>query len=173
MRFARHSVVDQKVVDLIPVVNIVLLLMFFFLLSWSFVLQPGVEVKLPGTSFSDAVQRGRHIMTLRNITGDNPASNKRAENSFPASKESEVTTQPYSKKEIMVFFDEKVVALEELRKCLKEVAHRDHGEWITLNADEAVSHGYVQQVAAWAMEAGFRVTIATQRVSASSKMVGE
>lgn len=135
MRFSRHHIGGSKLVDLVPVANVVLLLIFFFLLSWSFVLQPGVEVRLPATNFRTASQQGRHIITLK--LG--------------------------SKDALIMFFDEKSVESDGLRERLKTASEKSHGDWITINADDSVSHGDVQQVAAMAMEYGFHVTIATQR----------
>jgi len=137
MRFPSRNSGPPRPLDLIPVVNVVLLLTFFFLLSWSFVLQPGVEVRLPSTGFSQGSPQGRHVITLKNHSKDN----------------------------VMIFFDERVVSERELGICLSGASDQNSGEWITLNADESISHGRVQEVASLAMEKGFRVTIATQRPS--------
>ncbi len=135
MRLGSHQVVEKRLVDLVPVVNVVLLLTFFFLLSWSFVLQPGVEVRLPSTPLSTTTQQGRHVVTLK----------------------------PVSRDEVLIFFDDDRVDLEHLRSRLKRSAEESPDEWITLNADESVSHGHVQQVTALAMEFGLHITIAMQR----------
>ena len=137
MRLRSHSVGDQKMVDLIPVVNVVLLLTFFFLLSWSFVLQPGVEVRLPVTTFPSTGQQGRHVITLKFVSQDHD----------------------------LMLFDEQSVDMEGLSSRLKEVAGKTPGDWLTLNAEDSISHGHVQRVVAMAMQFGFRVTIATQRAS--------
>jgi biopolymer transport protein ExbD len=133
MRFPHQIAKDQKLIDLVPVVNVVLLLVFFFLLSWSFVLQPGVEVRLPLTSYSSANQQGRHVVTLKS-----------------------------SDKDVLLFFDEKSVEPQVLDSLLQDAAKKNHGDWITINADDSVSHGRVQQIAAQIMALGFHVTIATQ-----------
>ena len=135
MRFSRHHIGGSKLVDLVPVANVVLLLIFFFLLSWSFVLQPGIEVRLPETRFRTASQQGRHMITLKLGAKD----------------------------ALILFFDEKSVDLDGLRKRLEVASEKSHGDWITINADHSVSHGDVQQVADMAMQQGFHVTIATQR----------
>lgn len=137
MRFARRTLGDHRPIDLIPVVNVVLLLTFFFLLSWSFVLQPGVEVRLPSASFTGMSQQGRHVITLKN--------------------------DPQGER--MMFFDEKVVSALELRALLIQASKKNYADWLTVNADESVSHGHVQQIVGWAMEQGFKVTIATQRMT--------
>jgi len=127
---------EERLVDLIPVVNVVLLLCLFFLLSWSFVRQPGIEVRLPSTSFSSASPQGRHVITLKSTA-----------------------------KETQMFFDEERVHENGLRTSLKMASGgKPTGDWITLNVDESVSHGEVQRVAAFAIENGFFVTIATQHI---------
>ena len=144
MRFARHEISEKKLMDLVPVANVVLLLIFCFLLSWSFVSQPGVEVKLPMTSFQSASQQGRHVVTLK----------------------------AFNKDEVLIFFNEKSVDASSLKNYLKQAAEKAPGAWITLNADELVSHGVVQQVSAQMMELGFHVTIATQRTAVISHSTG-
>jgi len=135
MRFASRQIASKRLVDLVPAVNVVLLLTFFFLLSWSFVLQPGVEVRLPTTSLPLTTQQGRHVVTLK----------------------------PVSKDEVLIFFDDDSLDIEHLRVRLKHAAEDSPGEWITINADDSVAHGRVQQVASMAMEQGLHVTLAMQR----------
>lgn len=137
MRFSRHQVVDRKLVDLIPVANVVLLLIFFFLLTWSFVQQPGIPVKLPSSNYQSASQQGRHVITLKS----------------------------FNRNEVLIFFDEKSVDLTGLKQHLNLASQEGKGAWMTLNADESVPHGSVQQVIGQMMEKGFNVNIATQRSS--------
>jgi biopolymer transport protein ExbD len=135
MRFASQSpATDQKLMDLVPVVNVVLLLVFFFLLSWSFVLQPGVEVRLPAPSFISGNPQGRHVITLKASGND-----------------------------VLYFFDEKNVDPEGLKKYLNEAAEKNRGDWITLNSDENVSYGRTSEIATQIMALGFHVTMATQQ----------
>lgn len=143
MRFPRHQVADQKFIDLIPVANVVLLLIFFFLLTWSFVQQPGIPVKLPFSSYQSASQQGRHVITLKS----------------------------FNREEVLIFFDEKSVDLNGLKQHLTIAAQEGRGSWLTLNADESVPHGTVQQVIGQMMEMGFNVNIATQRSANSTPTV--
>ncbi len=137
MRLRSHSVGDQKLVDLIPVVNVVLLLTFFFLLSWSFVLQRGVEVRLPVTNFPSTGPQGRHVITLKYVSQDR----------------------------VLMLFDEQSVDMDGLRARLMGASDKTHDDWITLNAEDSISHGHVQEVVALALECKFKVTIATQRAA--------
>ncbi len=51
-------------VDLAPAVNVVLLLLCFFLLSSSFVLQPGIKVDPPHTPFGSGTPASRLIVAV-------------------------------------------------------------------------------------------------------------
>ncbi len=133
MRLRHHNIADQRLIDLVPTVNVVLLLIFFFLLSWSFVEPPGVGVRLGVDNFLIANQQGHHVITLKSITKDNVA----------------------------ILFDEKPVNIEKLREHLKVAAEKNPGDRITLNADDSVSNGLVQQALAMAMEYKFQVTMPT------------
>jgi biopolymer transport protein ExbD len=134
MRFHSHNISQDRRIDFIPILNVILLLMFFFLLSWSFVLQPGIEVKLPSSPVPSATQQGRHVITLK------------------ASDQNDV----------LMFFDEKHVNEEGLRAALKTAAEKNPGDWITLNADEKVPSGRVTQAQMLIIQSGFRVTQAIQ-----------
>jgi biopolymer transport protein ExbD len=135
MRLLRSPASDARFLELAPVANVVLLLVFFFLLSWSFVLQPGIEVRLPVTSFPTTSPQGRHVVSLKAAGGE----------------------------QVLMFFDEMSVDEDALKAKLAAAADERFADWITLNADESVPQGRVQQVAALAMQKGFRVTVATQR----------
>jgi biopolymer transport protein ExbD len=52
------------VIDLVPVVTVVLLLLCFFLLSSSFVLQPGIKVDPPRSEFSEGTPSSRLIVAV-------------------------------------------------------------------------------------------------------------
>lgn len=51
MRAARSPQIHPGFLYLAPLVTVVLILLFFFMLSSSFLLQPGVEVRVPPTPF--------------------------------------------------------------------------------------------------------------------------
>jgi biopolymer transport protein ExbD len=136
MRLIKTAPVDQKWIDLVPVLNVVLLLTFFFLLSWSFVLQPGIEIRLPSSELASANPQGRHVITLKFVEGT-----------------------------LLIFLDEKKVDEGTLTQNLNAFSASENGEWLTLNADDAVPHGQVQHLATLAIEKGFRVNVATQRAS--------
>src|SRR5471030_1485051 len=54
----------RGLIDLTPVVNVVLLLLCFFLLSSSFVLQPGIKVDPPRSAFAVGTPASRLIVAV-------------------------------------------------------------------------------------------------------------
>lgn len=47
MKFKRRFKIQAGPVDITPIINVVFLLLIFFMLSSSFILQPGIEITLP------------------------------------------------------------------------------------------------------------------------------
>ena len=133
MRYKHRNIAEQRLVDLVPIVNVVLLLISFFLMSWSFVLPSGVGVRLGVDNFLIANQQGHHVITLKSIAKDNVA----------------------------ILFNEKIVDFEKLREHLKTAAEKTPGDRITINADDSVPNGLVQQALSLAMEYKFQVTMPT------------
>lgn len=60
MRFKRHMELEHglKQIDIAPLINVVFLLLMFFMLTSSFVMQPGIAVDLPKAVTSEAVKLG-------------------------------------------------------------------------------------------------------------------
>ncbi len=51
-------------IDVVPLVNVVLLFIFFFILQSPFVKQPGIVVNLPTASFTSGVPYGALVLTI-------------------------------------------------------------------------------------------------------------
>jgi biopolymer transport protein ExbD len=54
----------RGLVDLAPVLNVILLLLCFFLLSSSFILQPGIKVSLPHSIYAEGSPASRLIVAV-------------------------------------------------------------------------------------------------------------
>lgn len=56
MRFRRHLELEHglKPIDIAPLINIAFLALIFFMLTYTFVMQPGLKVNLPRTITSEA-----------------------------------------------------------------------------------------------------------------------
>ena len=70
MRFKGRLELEQglKQIDIAPLINIVFLLLIFFMLTSSFIMQPGIKVNLPKAVTSEAVNL-KNIEIL--LTGEN------------------------------------------------------------------------------------------------------
>lgn len=71
MHFRRHTELEHglKPIDIVPLINIVFLLMIFFMFTSSFVVQPGIKVNLPKAITSEAVkyENAEIIISSENI----------------------------------------------------------------------------------------------------------
>lgn len=63
-RYRTQLRVARGRIDAVPLVNVVLLLVLFFILNAPFVLQPGVTVDLPVSSFAEGVSYGPAVVTI-------------------------------------------------------------------------------------------------------------
>jgi biopolymer transport protein ExbD len=64
MKLSRTVTHNPALFNLVPLVNVVFLLLIFFALSTTFVLQPGIAVTLPYSSYSLAPQRNPLIVSI-------------------------------------------------------------------------------------------------------------
>lgn len=66
MRFKRHTKLESGLsqVDIAPLIDVVFLLLIFFMLSSSFTLQSGINVKLPKTVTSDVIKSENVVVTI-------------------------------------------------------------------------------------------------------------
>ena len=66
MRFKRHVKIEHGLgtIDIAPLVDMVFLLLIFFMLSSSFTFQSGITVKLPKAVTSDVIKENNFIITI-------------------------------------------------------------------------------------------------------------
>lgn len=64
MRFKRKCQIEKGKLDVTPLVDVVFLLLIFFMLSSSFIMQPGIKVDLPNAVKSEPNQLENIIVTL-------------------------------------------------------------------------------------------------------------
>jgi len=67
MKLTRTASHNPALFNLVPLVNVVFLLLIFFALSTTFVLQPGISVSLPFSSYSLAPQRNPQIVSITSV----------------------------------------------------------------------------------------------------------
>lgn len=72
MKFKRHTKLEHGLeqIDIAPLIDVIFLLLIFFMLSSSFVFQSGISVKLPKAVTSDIVKEENFIVTItsENVT---------------------------------------------------------------------------------------------------------
>ncbi len=70
MRFKRHMELEHglKQIEITPLIDMVFLLLIFFLLTSNFIMQPGIKINLPKAATSEVVER--HNIELV-ISGEN------------------------------------------------------------------------------------------------------
>ncbi|MDX6766683.1 MAG: biopolymer transporter ExbD [Candidatus Methylacidiphilales bacterium] len=115
-----------------PLIDVVLLLLIFFILSSSFVLQPGIKVSPPRGVSNSGV---RDIQFIVNISAQNPP---------------------------MIFLNDKVTDLAQLENEFRRIARSKPDATVVLRADAAVTHGLVTEVMSMALSAGVAVVVATK-----------
>lgn len=68
MRFKSRYAVHKGELDIAPLIDVIFLLLIFFMLTSSFIFQPGIRVDLPKAITSEVIERKNLILT---ITRDN------------------------------------------------------------------------------------------------------
>ncbi|MBN1919372.1 MAG: biopolymer transporter ExbD [Verrucomicrobia bacterium] len=138
MRFKRRVSIFRGQLELTPFVDVVLLLLIFFLLSSSYVFSPGIKVDLPESTTSSEVKSSDLVITVT----------KRREVRFR-----DKLISPANE-------------FEQLRSELQKV-RRTHGEEtprVILRADRDIPLGLATQIMGIAQDEGFfSLAIATQQ----------
>ncbi len=127
----RRRIVPQ--VNITSLIDVVLLLLIFFMISTTFVTQPGIRINLPkaAAKVNNVTQESNTIV----ITADNT----------------------------ILINRQKIRDIEELRTILVNLRKEQQGDLIVVKADESVAHGIVVGVMDIAKTSGFsKIAIATR-----------
>lgn len=122
----------QGPLDMTALIDVVLLLLIFFILSSSFVLQPGIRVNPPRGLARSGIANTRFIL---NITAQQPP---------------------------LMFLNDQVIDPTRLDAEFRRMARSQPDAVVVVRADGAVSHATVTDVMSRALEAGVAVVIATK-----------
>lgn len=68
MKFKRRVLLEKGLLDIAPLIDVIFLLLIFFMLTSSFIFQPGIKINLPKALTSEVIQRENLIII---ITDDN------------------------------------------------------------------------------------------------------
>ena len=132
----------RGLVDLVPVVNVVLLLLLFLVLSSSFVLQPGIKVDPPRSSFGVGMPSSRLIVAVT-----------------LAPQQFDAQGVPLKRQPILYFNDE-IITLDGLRAALDQLPPSRITPSLVLKADKDVPLDLIAGIIDVAHR--FPVVIATQ-----------
>ena len=68
MKFKRKVFLETGHLDIAPLIDVIFLLLVFFMLTSSFIFQPGIKINLPKALTSEVIQKENLIIF---VTGDN------------------------------------------------------------------------------------------------------
>ena len=68
MKFKRRVLLEKGLLDIAPLIDVIFLLLIFFMLTSSFIFQPGIKINLPKALTSEVIQKENLIII---ITEDN------------------------------------------------------------------------------------------------------
>jgi biopolymer transport protein ExbD len=140
VKFNRHVKVLAGRLDAVPFVNVMLLLLLFFLIATRFVQEPGVSIQLPETATNIGTPAPLQPPLIVTVTAENPE------------------TRAHT-----IFFNDEIVDLARLEAQLAEAARRSPRRECVVRADQRVPHGLVVTILGLAERAGLKtVRLATQ-----------
>ncbi len=139
----------RGLLDLAPVVTVVLLLLLFFILSSSFVLQPGVKVDPPRSSFGGGTPSSRLVVAVTLPPAQLDASGVAL------------------KREPTLYFDDQIVTLDGLRAALDNLPSSRTSPALVIKADKDVTLDMIMQVEDIAFAHHLSVMIGTQPTPAA------
>jgi len=64
MKFKRHVEFERGQLDIAPLIDVVFLLLIFFMLTSSYIFQPGIKINIPKAVTSEVVQEKNLIITI-------------------------------------------------------------------------------------------------------------
>ena len=65
MRLKRRVFLEKGNLDIAPLIDVIFLLLVFFMLTSSFIFQPGIKINLPKALTSEVIQRENLIILVR------------------------------------------------------------------------------------------------------------
>lgn len=64
MKFKRHVEFKKGQLDIAPLIDVVFLLLIFFMLTSSYIFQPGIKINLPKAVSSEVIQEKNLVITV-------------------------------------------------------------------------------------------------------------
>jgi len=64
MKFKRRVLLEKGLLDIAPLIDVIFLLLIFFMLTSSFIFQPGIKINLPKALTSEVIQKENLIIII-------------------------------------------------------------------------------------------------------------
>lgn len=64
MKFKRRTELEKGKLDIVPLIDVIFLLLIFFMLTSSFIFQPGIKVNLPKAITSEVLHKNSLIIVI-------------------------------------------------------------------------------------------------------------
>jgi len=64
MKFRRHLKITSGKLDIAPLIDVVFLLMIYFMLTSTFIMQPGIKINLPSALSTESMEKKQVIVCL-------------------------------------------------------------------------------------------------------------
>lgn len=126
---------EADIIDLTPLIDVIFQLLIFFMITTTFVTNPGLKLDLPRSNRTELKDK-RKDFTVVMLAGEKST----------------------------VYFRGKRFKLDELKKVLSKLAAKKRGATIFLQAERAVPHGRVVKVISLIKDSGLtQVGIVTQK----------
>ena len=65
MKFKRRVFLEKTLLDIAPLIDVIFLLLVFFMLTSSFIFQPGIKINLPTALTSEVIQKENLVIIVR------------------------------------------------------------------------------------------------------------
>jgi len=147
MEFKKARRPDPRM-DITPLIDVVLLLVIFFMLTTTFIGAPAIKVKLPTSSAKEISKERKEVKVTITKDGKLYVDQRTGGTGGP-------------------------ISLKELGKLLNKVARENRDTMVIIRADENTSHGNVVAVMDLAKNSGLnKLAIATKPVKRGKKPSG-
>ncbi len=141
LKMPRRLPLKRGPLEMTAMLDVVLLLLIFFLLNSTFVLQPGIFVDPPRSPFEAGARANAIIVTV--VMPPRAA-------------------EPDSDTEALIFYRDELLSLPEIQAALAELPGGRGSRPVVINADQDVPLGIVTEIMEAAMLNDLSVVIGTQ-----------
>ncbi|MCS7062548.1 MAG: biopolymer transporter ExbD [Methylacidiphilales bacterium] len=140
MKLDRRHKPLSGLIELTPMIDVVLLLLVFFILSSALVAQPGIRVDLPRGLLAAGYRSNEWIITVA----------------------LEADSKDRREARVLIFFNDQLVTLADLSSKLIEVNPQKENRTLVIKSDRFVPQGVLVDIMNIAIQGGWSVILATR-----------